>query len=122
MNVNVFGGPDLVIGFTKMAPAEQSTGSCRNRGFPALLGGFFSKRLAEASDDRIEWSPLRTEAENFLRYSADFFEKAKNVTHVHFSQLVELRRRSARDLHLLAGLAGESLISSEMNKRIADMI
>gem|GEM_PF-6858761 len=45
MNVNVFGGPDLVIGFTKMAPAEQSTGSCRNRGFPALLGGFFSKRL-----------------------------------------------------------------------------
>ncbi|HQY67423.1 MAG TPA: hypothetical protein PLD38_09095 [Pyrinomonadaceae bacterium] len=41
---------------------------------------------------------------------------------VQFSQSAELRRRSARDLHLLAGLAGESLISSEMNKRIADMI
>ncbi|HQY67425.1 MAG TPA: hypothetical protein PLD38_09105 [Pyrinomonadaceae bacterium] len=82
----------------------------------------FAVELAEASDDRIEWSPLRTEAENFLRYSADFFEKAKNVTHVHFSQLVELRRRSARDLHLLAGLAGESLISTEMNKRITEMI
>ncbi len=41
---------------------------------------------------------------------------------VHFSQMVELRRKSARDLHYLAGLAGESLISSEMSKRIAEMI
>jgi carbon monoxide dehydrogenase subunit G len=82
----------------------------------------FDVELAEDSEDRIEWSPLRTEAENFLRYSADFLEKAKDVTHVHFSQMVELRRRSARDLHYLAGLAGESLISSEMSKRIAEMI
>ena len=57
---------------------------------------------------------MRTEAENFLRYSADFFEKAKNTTLVHFSQMVELRRRSARDLHYLAGLAGETIISNEM--------
>lgn len=82
----------------------------------------FAVELAENTEDRIEWSPVRTEAENFLRYSADFLEKAKNVTHVHFSQMVELRRRSARDLHYLAGLAGESLISSEMTKRIAEMI
>ncbi len=82
----------------------------------------FAVELAEDSEDRIEWSPLRTEAENFLRYSADFLEKAKDVTHVHFSQMVELRRKTARDLHFLAGLAGESLISSEMNKRIAEMI
>ena len=82
----------------------------------------FAVELAEDSEDRIEWSPLRTEAENFLRYSADFLEKAKDITHVHFSQMVELRRKTARDLHFLAGLAGESLISSEMNKRIAEMI
>lgn len=82
----------------------------------------FSLELAENSEDRIEWMPLRTEAENLLRYSADFLEKAKNVTLVHFSQVVELRRRSARDLHYLAGLAGESLISSEMTKRITEMI
>lgn len=82
----------------------------------------FAVELAEDSEDRIEWSPVRVETENFLRYSADFFEKAKNVTHVHFSQMVELRRKTARDLHYLAGLAGESLISSEMNKRIAEMI
>ncbi|MFZ1700393.1 MAG: SRPBCC family protein [Pyrinomonadaceae bacterium] len=82
----------------------------------------FSIELAEDSEDRIEWSPVRTEAENFLRYSADFLEKAKDVTLVHFSQVVELRRKSARDLHMLAGLAGESLISNEMTKRITEMI
>ena len=82
----------------------------------------FALQLAENSDERVEWAPLRSEAENFLRYSADFFEKAKNTTLVHFSQMVELRRRSARDLHYLAGLAGESIISNEMSKRITEMI
>ncbi len=82
----------------------------------------FAVELAEDSEDRIEWSPIRVETENFLRYSADFLEKAKNVTLIHFSQMVELRRRSARDLHYLAGLAGESLISTEMSKKVAEMI
>src|SRR5687768_16592982 len=40
----------------------------------------FSLELAEASEERVEWTPLRTEAENFLRYSADFLEKARGVT------------------------------------------
>lgn len=82
----------------------------------------FVLELGESSEERIEWQPMRTEAENFLRYSADFLEKAKNVTLVHFSQVVELRRKSARDLHILAGLAGESLISNEMTKRVTEMI
>ena len=82
----------------------------------------FAVELAERTDDRVEWSPVRVESENFLRYSADFFEKAKNVTLVHFSQMVELRRRSARDLHLMAGVAGETLISNEMSKKITEMI
>ncbi len=82
----------------------------------------FSLELAESSEERIEWSPLRTEAENFLRYSADFLEKAKDVTLVHFSQFVELRRKKASELHSLAWLAGESLISSEMTKSITAMI
>jgi len=82
----------------------------------------FAVELAENSEERIEWSPVRIETDNFLRYSADFLEKAKNVTLVHFSQMVELRRKSARDLHYLAGLAGESIISSEMTKRITEMI
>lgn len=82
----------------------------------------FALELAEDSEDRVEWTPLRTEAENFLRYSADFLEKAKDVTLVHFSQAVELRRKKAGDLHALAWLAGESLISSEMTKSITKMI
>ena len=82
----------------------------------------FAVELAESSDDRIEWSPIHVETENFLRYSADFLEKAKGITLIHFSQMVELRRKSARDLHYLAGLAGETLISTEMSKRIAEMI
>lgn len=82
----------------------------------------FAVELAERTDDRVEWSPVKVESENFLRYSADFFEKAKNVTLVHFSQMVELRRRSARDLHLMAGIAGETLISNEMSKKITEMI
>lgn len=82
----------------------------------------FAVQLTEDSEERVEWFPIPVETQNFLRYSADFLEKAKNVTLVHFSQMVELRRKSARDLHMFAGLAGESLISSEMSKKISEMI
>ncbi|MDM7920783.1 MAG: SRPBCC family protein [Pyrinomonadaceae bacterium] len=82
----------------------------------------FACELAEDSEERIEWFPIRAETENFLRFSADFLQKAKDVTLVQFTQMVELRRRSARDLHMLAGLAGESLISAEMTKKVAEMI
>ncbi len=82
----------------------------------------FSVEKTEDTEDRIEWFPLSVETQNFLRYSADFLEKAKNVTMVHFTQMVELRRRSARDLHMLAGLAGETIISNEMSKKITEMI
>ena len=82
----------------------------------------FEVELSENSEERIEWFPVARETQNFLRFSAEFFEKAKNQTMVHFSQMVELRRRSARDLHYLAGIAGESLISTEMSKRVAEMI
>ena len=62
------------------------------------------------------------ETKNFLRYAVDFFEMGANKTMVQVSQTVELRRRSAMEFHLLAPLAGESLISSEMTKRIEEMI
>ncbi|MBK8466888.1 MAG: SRPBCC family protein [Chloracidobacterium sp.] len=82
----------------------------------------FAVEPTENTAERIEWSPIPNEAENFLRYSADFLEKAKDVTLVHFSQAVELRRKKAGELHSLAWLAGESLISSEMTKSITEMI
>ena len=82
----------------------------------------FAVELTENSVERIEWFPVARETQNFLRFSADFFEKAKNQTMVHFSQMVEIRRRSARELHMLAGLAGEGLISNEMTKKVTEMI
>lgn len=82
----------------------------------------FAVEKTEDTDERIEWFPMAVETQNFLRYSADFLEKAKNVTLVHFSQMVELRRKSGRDLHMLAGLAGETIISNEMTKKITEMI
>lgn len=82
----------------------------------------FAVNLTEKSEERIEWSPVAGERENFLRYAADFIEKEANQTLVQFSQTVEMRRASARELHLLAGLAGESAISREMSKRVAEMI
>jgi hypothetical protein len=81
----------------------------------------FSLELAESTPDRVEWSPAQGEDGNLLRYSADFLE-AGGVTKVHFSQQVELRRRKASELHSLAWLAGESLISREMTASITQMI
>lgn len=82
----------------------------------------FAVTLSEQDDERIEWSPIAGEKHNFLRYAVDLVEKSAELTLVRFSQSVELRRDSARDLHLLAGLAGEAIISREMSKRVAEMI
>lgn len=82
----------------------------------------FAVELSENSTERIEWMPVAGESKNLLRYAAEFIEKGKNLTLVQFSQVIELRRNSARELHLLAGLAGESIISSEMTKKIAEML
>jgi len=82
----------------------------------------FTVELAENSDERIEWIPKSGEKQNLLRYAADFLEKSTDSTVVQFSQNVELRRNSARELHLLAGLAGESIISKNMQTEVAAMI
>ncbi len=82
----------------------------------------FAVEITENSEERVEWFPVALETQNFLRFSADFLEKARDVTLIHFSQMVELRRKSARELHYLAGLAGESLISTEMTKKVSEMI
>ena len=90
-----------------------------------FIGSFkqkFAVQLAEETAERIEWIPAVGERENLLRYSAEFMPKTADTTLVQFSQNAELRRTSARELHPLAGLAGESIISGEMNKGIAQMV
>lgn len=82
----------------------------------------FPVELAEKTDERIEWIPARGETQNFLKYSADLFEMDDCLTMVQLVQNVEVRRNSARELHPLAGLAGESIISAEMKRRITEMV
>lgn len=90
-----------------------------------LFGSFsekFAVNISEDSEERTEWLPISGETKNFLRYAVDYFEMSANKTLIQFSQAVELRRNSAMELHLLAPLAGESLISNEMTKRVTEMI
>lgn len=82
----------------------------------------FPVELEETPDDEIEWRPAAGEKENLLRYMAFLMEKSSGVTVVQISQKVELRRNKAKELHPLAAVAGEKLIGSEMNKRVAEMI
>jgi len=82
----------------------------------------FTVEIAEDAAERIEWIPKTGETQNFLRYAADFIRKGANATLVQFSQNVELRRNSARELHFLAGLAGESRVSKGMQTEVAGMI
>ena len=90
--------------------------------FVGIMMTKFATELSENTEERVEWFPAGPEQQNFLRFSVEFLEKARNVTLIHFSQMVELRRRSARELHMLAGLAGETIISNELTKRVRETI
>src|SRR2546422_4430173 len=81
----------------------------------------FAVRKTEDRPERLEWSPARSEMKNYLRYAAAFEVRGHNVL-IKISQHVELRRPHARDLHRLAALVGEGAISSEMQKRVGEMI
>ncbi|MGI8468306.1 MAG: hypothetical protein ACR2N3_07625 [Pyrinomonadaceae bacterium] len=90
--------------------------------FVGVMKQIFPVELVEEDEDRIEWSPVAGEKQNFLRYAMDLIERGANKTAVKIVQMVELRRSSARDLHTLAGLVSENSISREMNKTVAEMI
>jgi carbon monoxide dehydrogenase subunit G len=81
----------------------------------------FAVRKTEDRPERLEWSPAGTEMKNYLRYAAAFEVRGHNVL-IKISQHVELRRPHARDLHTLAAFIGEGAISSELQKRITEMI
>ncbi len=78
-----------------------------------------SKTLDEPA--RIEWSPAAGESKNFLRYTATFEERGQ-TTRIRIEQRVELRRNNARELHTLAGLAGEGRLSAALQKGVAEML
>lgn len=82
----------------------------------------FAVKMTENSENLIEYAPAPTETKNLLRYAADFEEHPSGKTRVNISQTVEIRRERASELHFLAGLAGETMISQEMQKRVSAMI
>ena len=86
-----------------------------------VMRAAFAVEQTDNSPHRIEWSPAAVEKKNYLRLVATFQERGAQ-TLVRVIQHVEMRRQHARELHMLAGLVGESRISSEMQKRIADMM
>lgn len=81
----------------------------------------FAVRKTEDRPERLEWSPAGSDSKNYLRYAAAFEVRGHNVL-IKVSQHVELRRPHARDLHTLAAFVGEGAISSEMQKRVREMI
>jgi hypothetical protein len=62
------------------------------------------------------------EKHNLLRYSADLMERTENLVIAKISQSVQVSRNAARELHPLAGLAGERAVSAGMQRRVTDMI
>ena len=69
----------------------------------------------------IEWSPAAAERNNLLRYATQFEEQGTRVL-IRIVQRVELRRQKATELHMLAGLVGESRLSAEMQKGVSEMM
>jgi uncharacterized membrane protein len=88
--------------------------------------GNFSERFpivrTENSEERVEWSPFEDEKLNLMRFVADFLPETAISTIVKLTHNIELRRNSPTELHLLAGFAGESLISNEMSTRVSEMM
>jgi hypothetical protein len=90
-----------------------------------VIGSMRQAFAVEQSIDapaRIEWTPVPAERKNLLRYSAAFLERGSEWTRVLIEQRVELRRQAARELHLLAGMVGESRLSAELQKGVSNMM
>ena len=81
----------------------------------------FAVRKSVDEPTRIEWSPAVGESQNLLRYTASF-EGRGLTTRIRIEQRVELRRQSARELHTLAALAGESRLSAALQKGVTEML
>ena len=81
----------------------------------------FAVSQSAAEPRRIEWAPAPGEQKNLLRYSAAL-EDLGERTRVRIEQRVEVRRQSPRELHLLAGLAGEGRLSAALQSGVTEMM
>lgn len=116
---------DLMPSIESIATDNKDVMHWKIRADVPLIGSFVEKFAVcerENTDERVEWSTIKGEKHNLMRYAADFLPKSDELTVIQFSQNIELRRNSASDLHFLAGVAGESIISQEMSRQIGKML
>jgi carbon monoxide dehydrogenase subunit G len=95
---------------------------CVEVGLVGKMRGQFRIMQTDDRPQRIEWGPAFDEKQNLLRYAASFKELAPSRTLLRVVERVELRRQSATELHLMAGLIGERRISAGMQERVASMM
>ena len=122
--INLRNVVDLMPGVESITTEAGGIKRWRVRAEIPVLGAMRAAFAVEQTEDqpgRIEWSPASTEKKNYLRYVATFQERGAQ-TLVRIAQHVEMRRQHARELHMLAGLVGESRISAEMQRRVAEMM
>lgn len=74
------------------------------------------------SNDIIEWYPASIEKQNYLRCVTQLVEKKADLVQVQITHNLELRRQQASEFHLLAGMAGEKMISQEVQSEVAKML
>ena len=116
---------ELMPGVERIAPEAGGVMRWTIRADVPVIGAMrqaFPVLQTDDSPHRIEWAPVAGEKKNLLRYAARFDERDDGKLLVRIEQRVELRRQSARELHLLAGLAGESRLSAEMQKAVTAMM
>lgn len=116
---------ELMPGVERITPEADGVMRWTIRADVPVVGAMRQAFPVVQTDDsphRIEWAPAAGEKKNLLRYAARFDERGDGNLLVRIEQRVELRRQSARELHLLAGLVGESRLSAEMQKAVTTMM
>ncbi|MDT4897477.1 MAG: hypothetical protein QOH25_2554 [Acidobacteriota bacterium] len=86
------------------------------------MRGQFALTQVDDTASRVEWGPASGEEKNLLRYAISFEERGQGRTFVRIALRVELRRQRATELHLMAGLIGESRISAGIKERVAKIM
>jgi carbon monoxide dehydrogenase subunit G len=86
------------------------------------MRGEFALIQTDDSASRVEWEPAAGEKKNLLRYAFSLEEQGAELTLVRFALRVELRRRNATDLHMMAGLVGERRISAGVQEGVEEMM
>jgi hypothetical protein len=95
---------------------------CVSVGLVGKMRGQFRIKQTDNRPSRLEWEPAIDEQKNLLRYAVSFEERAPSRTFVRVAERVELRRLSATELHLMAGLVGERRINEGMQERVTSMM